>query len=71
MKSDKGSESGSTKESDKEDFKGHADEEEDQFADLDKGLALIRRKTISVRADGVQAQFLNNITSIQESVNKF
>ena len=32
---------------------------------------MIRRKTISVRADGVQAQFLNNISSIQESVTKF
>ena len=39
--------------------------------ELDKGMALIRRKTIAIKSDNVSDVLMNNIGAITESVDKF
>ena len=45
--------------------------EESGGGELDKGMALIRRKTIAIKSDNVSDVLMNNIGSIAESVDRF
>ena len=45
--------------------------EESGGGELDKGMALIRRKTIAIKSDNVSDVLMNNIGAITESVDRF
>ena len=45
--------------------------EESGGGELDKGMALIRRKTIAIKSDNVSDVLMSNIGAITESVDRF
>ena len=53
------------------DAEGGLQGQESGSGDLDKGMALIRRKTIAIKSDNVSDVLMNNIGAITESVDKF